>query len=707
MANASPLQPYFISNAPQGAPPPPQQQQQTQKEWGHRTGALAGASPSGQSGPALSNPDETAPPAYASLPTQQLRVSQPSSYMSFHDAQLNIGNAQAGMANQPPAHYAAPPGSLVYLHGGSPGTSVSLRQQMLVGPSSAASMHIMSENGSLLYPTLSVPSMGSSTAVACYMPTAEPSPQHPHFASQAAHSTLPGSANFSVNVSSANTSNGFYVLPPSSTQQQQQQQPPPMLLNSTLTVPHNGNANPPLSYFVLPTSPMDANGMASLAAYSSLPFAAPHSVPVSPGIASGVSSSMMAAYMPHPPTTQTARKQLQPQQPCKQQRQGREKSFASSMWMPHAQPLPPQLFSTTPAVVAAGEEKVPSTGGSVVGGSNNNNRSSSSESKNKNAQSHAPSIEVPASVSASPTSHGSTSATHATSGAAKRAGGSGRARHRRSSNSIDFSNMQRNEASVTSQSTCSTQGLPYADDPVEIDTTKRQLIVNYLPQRLTDERFKELFRPYGELMEEESHIIYDFRHHKMVPVPPSLTSEVPASASHLSVPSELTPLSVEKDASSLQASVTAITATSSSNMDLTSPVTLTRDDMANTDDSSMSASGRVGAVSATAAVTAVPTTGTTRSMPRSKGYGFIYFKNGASTERAIKELNGKEVDGKRIKVRYAEQQRSLGPQLGNDDAEERKKEEVHLCSTASVSEEEEEESDVDILELETFKVDDD
>ncbi|CCW71881.1 unnamed protein product [Phytomonas sp. Hart1] len=44
---------------------------------------------------------------------------------------------------------------------------------------------------------------------------------------------------------------------------------------------------------------------------------------------------------------------------------------------------------------------------------------------------------------------------------------------------------------------------------------------------------------------------------------------------------------------------------------------------------------------------------------RSKGYGFIYYRDGASTEAALKELNGKEVLGRRIKVRYAGQQRPV------------------------------------------------
>ncbi|CCW64713.1 unnamed protein product [Phytomonas sp. EM1] len=51
---------------------------------------------------------------------------------------------------------------------------------------------------------------------------------------------------------------------------------------------------------------------------------------------------------------------------------------------------------------------------------------------------------------------------------------------------------------------------------------------------------------------------------------------------------------------------------------------------------------------------------------RSKGYGFIYYRDGASTEAAIKELNGREVLGRRIKVRYAGQQRPVDDLLEDD-----------------------------------------
>ncbi|RNF02581.1 RNA-binding protein 4 [Trypanosoma rangeli] len=98
-------------------------------------------------------------------------------------------------------------------------------------------------------------------------------------------------------------------------------------------------------------------------------------------------------------------------------------------------------------------------------------------------------------------------------------------------------------------------GLPYDEDPTPIDITKTQLIVNFLPQLLTDEGFRELFTPFGEIHTKPTKIIYD------------------------------------------------------------------------------------------------------RGARRGKGYGFVYYKDGRSTEAAIKTVNGLSLGGRRLKVRYADQQR--------------------------------------------------
>ncbi|KAF5223760.1 RNA-binding protein 4 [Trypanosoma cruzi] len=98
-------------------------------------------------------------------------------------------------------------------------------------------------------------------------------------------------------------------------------------------------------------------------------------------------------------------------------------------------------------------------------------------------------------------------------------------------------------------------GLPFEEDPIPIDTTKTQLIVNFLPQFLTDDGFRELFTPFGEIHTKPTKIIYD------------------------------------------------------------------------------------------------------RGARRGKGYGFVYYKDGRSTEAAIKTINGLSLGGRRLKVRYADQQR--------------------------------------------------
>ncbi|ORC92386.1 putative RNA-binding protein 4 [Trypanosoma theileri] len=99
-------------------------------------------------------------------------------------------------------------------------------------------------------------------------------------------------------------------------------------------------------------------------------------------------------------------------------------------------------------------------------------------------------------------------------------------------------------------------GVPYSLDPVPIDISKTQLIVNFLPQSLTDEEFRSLFARFGPLHTKPTKIIYD------------------------------------------------------------------------------------------------------QSSRRRKGFGFVYYKDGRSTEGAIKEMNGFLVGGRKLKVRYADQQRS-------------------------------------------------
>ena len=44
---------------------------------------------------------------------------------------------------------------------------------------------------------------------------------------------------------------------------------------------------------------------------------------------------------------------------------------------------------------------------------------------------------------------------------------------------------------------------------------------------------------------------------------------------------------------------------------------------------------------------------TDRHSGRSKGFGFVTFKDDAATEKAIQEMNGKEVEGREIKVNEA------------------------------------------------------
>ncbi|KPI89172.1 putative RNA-binding protein 4 [Leptomonas seymouri] len=348
-----------------------------------------------------------------------------------------------------------------------------------------------------------------------------------------------------MSVSPANRSPAVAYYVQAASPQQQQQQQHTLLLNSGSSFQRSGNANTNTPYILLPAQHMDHTSMAALAAYTPVPF---------------------AAYVPRPSSSQDTM----------QHANGfAMPNMAMTAWStapaPHHAHSP--ILHSLPTTLTIPDEKT-----EILGDGSSQQQTASSS-------------EVPSTASASLRLQSSISSIMGKSTSS--------AKQRQSLMSDSSGTQGSKEKSAASQPTSSTQGLPYSEDPVEIDTTKRQLIVNYLPQRLTYERFKALFRPYGELMEEESRIIYDFRR-KMA---------------------------------------TATATKASSGMDQTPPSVPSEDDTISTEGSA-------------AAVTAC-------RVPRSKGYGFIYYKDGASTERAIKELNGKEVDGKRIKVRYAQQQRSL------------------------------------------------
>ncbi|MGN0728584.1 RNA recognition motif domain-containing protein [Treponema sp.] len=52
-----------------------------------------------------------------------------------------------------------------------------------------------------------------------------------------------------------------------------------------------------------------------------------------------------------------------------------------------------------------------------------------------------------------------------------------------------------------------------------------------------------------------------------------------------------------------------------------------------------------------------------RDTSQSKGFGFVEMEDDADTEKAIRELAGKEVDGRKIRVNYAEEKK---PRPRND-----------------------------------------
>lgn len=53
-----------------------------------------------------------------------------------------------------------------------------------------------------------------------------------------------------------------------------------------------------------------------------------------------------------------------------------------------------------------------------------------------------------------------------------------------------------------------------------------------------------------------------------------------------------------------------------------------------------------------------------RMTQQSKGFGFVEFANDASAESAINEMNGKEIDGRRVRVNAAEE-RPPRPKFNN------------------------------------------
>lgn len=105
-------------------------------------------------------------------------------------------------------------------------------------------------------------------------------------------------------------------------------------------------------------------------------------------------------------------------------------------------------------------------------------------------------------------------------------------------------------------------GRPFAEEPFELDNTKKQLIVNFLSHAVTEAEFTQVFSQFGPIS--AARIIYD------------------------------------------------------------------------------------------------------KHTNRSKGYGFVYFKNGDDAIKAILELNGVDIHSKLIKVSYATPQRPTPPLTPRD-----------------------------------------
>ena len=54
-----------------------------------------------------------------------------------------------------------------------------------------------------------------------------------------------------------------------------------------------------------------------------------------------------------------------------------------------------------------------------------------------------------------------------------------------------------------------------------------------------------------------------------------------------------------------------------------------------------------------------------RDTQQSKGFGFVELADDAAAERAIAELNGREIDGRRVRVNVAEERQNRGPRNFN------------------------------------------
>ncbi len=54
-----------------------------------------------------------------------------------------------------------------------------------------------------------------------------------------------------------------------------------------------------------------------------------------------------------------------------------------------------------------------------------------------------------------------------------------------------------------------------------------------------------------------------------------------------------------------------------------------------------------------------------RDTQQSKGFGFVELADDAAAERAIAELGGREIDGRRVRVNVAEERQNRGPRNFN------------------------------------------
>lgn len=56
---------------------------------------------------------------------------------------------------------------------------------------------------------------------------------------------------------------------------------------------------------------------------------------------------------------------------------------------------------------------------------------------------------------------------------------------------------------------------------------------------------------------------------------------------------------------------------------------------------------------------------TDRETGRSRGFGFITFSDDEAASQAVSEMDGVEMDGRNIKVSFAEERRNSGPRNNN------------------------------------------